>query len=198
MKIKENEEVTATEILKDEHRLIERMLVVLEDAALRIEWGEAIDAQRIRDILHFMRMFADSCHHRKEEMFLFPAMEEKGLSRESGPVGVMLEEHDLGRAEIGSMQDALQQYADGDREARKGITGHARKAVSILRDHIQKEDRVFFVMADQLFSEQEQTLLTESFRQAESSSVGCTMKGALVTLLDRLERGTSQQGTTIS
>jgi hemerythrin-like domain-containing protein len=63
----------ATEVLSDEHRVIERVLAVLQKLTTRpVEnsldcWRKALD---------FFSHFADQCHHFKEEQVLFPAMEE--------------------------------------------------------------------------------------------------------------------------
>ena len=83
----------AAEVLKHEHRIIERVLAVMERLAekpgigSKEVWEKAID---------FIRNFADKCHHLKEEQILFPALEEHGIPREGGPVGMMLLEHEAG------------------------------------------------------------------------------------------------------
>lgn len=79
-----------TDILKQEHRAIERMLTVLETTVQRMKQGENASPQIIRDALSFIQQFADRCHHGKEETILFTAMEQKGFSRDFGPLAVML------------------------------------------------------------------------------------------------------------
>lgn len=178
-----------TEILKEEHRHIERMLIIMEHAATRLEQGEKVPPDVFREAIHFIRMFADGCHHRKEEALLFPALVRIGFSTESGPVGVMLGEHDLGRAEIVGMHDALQKYAGGDSGATHKLITHTRDFVNLLRNHIIKEDNILFVMADQRLSPQEQTRLSEGFAEAERSGEACMMKKDLVALLEKMEHG---------
>jgi hemerythrin-like domain-containing protein len=156
-----------TEILKEEHRYIERMLTIMEGAASRVKHGEAVPPGVFRDAIHFIRMFADGCHHRKEEALLFPALVRIGFSPQSGPVGVMLSEHDLGRVEIRGMHAALERYSAGEPEAEKVLVAHAENFVVLLRNHIMKEDNILFAMADQRLSAQDQTRLSESFAEAE-------------------------------
>jgi hemerythrin-like domain-containing protein len=36
-------------------------------------------------MLAFFRTFTDTCHHGKEEGYLFPALEAIGVSRKNGP-----------------------------------------------------------------------------------------------------------------
>ncbi|MCX7887840.1 MAG: hemerythrin domain-containing protein, partial [Verrucomicrobiae bacterium] len=95
-----------TEILMAEHRVIEQVLNVLEAMAERAANGD-LNRQEARDAVAFFRGFADRCHHGKEEAQLFPAMEAKGIPREGGPIGVMLCEHEQGRAAVRGMAEAV-------------------------------------------------------------------------------------------
>lgn len=52
-----------------------------------------VPVEPLEQLLNFFRVFADLCHHGKEEQYLFPALEAAGIPRESGPAGVMLAEH---------------------------------------------------------------------------------------------------------
>ena len=75
-----------TEILSDEHRVIERVLNAL-DRLTAVPVNPSLE--QWRKALEFLRNFADQCHHFKEEKVLFPAMEEHGIPREGGPIGMM-------------------------------------------------------------------------------------------------------------
>jgi hemerythrin-like domain-containing protein len=72
----------ATEMLSDEHRVIERVLALLQKLTTKpVE--NSLDSWR--KTLDFLSHFVDQCHHFKEEQVLFPAMEERGVSRDGGP-----------------------------------------------------------------------------------------------------------------
>ena len=45
------------------------------------------------EVVYFLKIFADKCHHGKEENYLFKELINKGVTNEGGPVGVMLKEH---------------------------------------------------------------------------------------------------------
>ena len=81
----------------NEHRLIEQVLGSLETFASQVEEGLAPERPVLADYGTFLRGFADSCHHGKEEDILFQRMVERGFPRETGPVAVMLYEHEVGR-----------------------------------------------------------------------------------------------------
>ncbi len=57
----------ATEILMEEHRVIERVLTSLEIASNRLSLGQAIPADFFLKAADFIKGFADGCHHKKEE-----------------------------------------------------------------------------------------------------------------------------------
>ena len=89
-----------TEDLMNEHRVIERMLVVLSGACDRMEAGKEVERELFVSAADFFKNFADKCHHGKEEKLLFERMQARGLSGEVGPIAVMLREHQDGRAHV--------------------------------------------------------------------------------------------------
>jgi hemerythrin-like domain-containing protein len=180
--------MTATEELMTEHRAIERMLAVLDAAAGRLEAGERVRPDIFREAVDFVRNFADRCHHGKEEDNLFPRLEELGVPREGGPLGVMLFEHDEGRAYIGAIADAVDAYEGSEEAAARTIASNARGYVSLLRDHILKEERVLFPMADQVLSAADQRSLAESFERIETDVMGAGVHERYHRMLDELER----------
>ena len=135
---------TATGALRSEHRLILEVAGVLE----RILDRGGTDAASLGDCVSFFRLFADACHHGKEEDLLFPALESNGMPVDSGPIAVMLHEHRLGREFVGRMATALPAVADGDEAAKAEFAAAGRGYIELIRNHISKEDGVLFEMAD--------------------------------------------------
>ncbi len=160
--------MNASEILRNEHRVIERVLDVLQRIAERVELGNALDVDSARQAIAFFRGFADRCHHAKEEEHFFPAMESKGFPRHGGPTGVMLYEHQRGRECIAGMDQALGAVAAGEAGAAERFVRHARDYIDLLRQHIMKEDSCLFAMADQAFTAEDQNRLLEGFARAEA------------------------------
>ena len=178
----------ATEVLMEEHRAIERMLAVLETSAQQLRAGERVPAELFREAVDFVRNFADKCHHGKEEANLFPRLEERGVSKEGGPLGVMLEEHDMGREYIGAIDDAIGAYEGGDEAAAGVIEENVRAYIHLLRHHIWKEENVLFPMADEVLSADDQRELEERFEQVEAEVMGPGAHERYHKLLDRAER----------
>jgi len=72
----------STSQLKSDHRLILRGLEILRAVAHAIQRNEPGALTDAKAVLNFFHKFADHCHHEKEETILFPALIEKGLSRD--------------------------------------------------------------------------------------------------------------------
>ena len=174
----------ATELLSDEHRVIERVLAVLEKLTTRpVEnsldcWKKALD---------FFSHFADQCHHFKEEQVLFPAMEEHGIPREGGPIGMMLMEHEEGRGYVRAMLAAIRLVETKNEVAKEILVDKAKAYVRLLKDHIQKENEVLFRIADDVFSADEQKALLRSFEEHEAKEIGEGVHEKYLKLVEELE-----------
>lgn len=177
----------ASEVLKSEHRGIERMLKVLEREAVRLESGEQANVETIDQGIDFLRNFADQCHHRKEEKELFPAMRKAGVPVEGGPIGVMLEDHEHGRAYIRGMAESLNAYKGGDEAAAKSLAENIRGYTELLRSHIWKEDNVLFAMADKVLPDSIQAELVASFDRIEAEEMGPGVHERYHEMLDELD-----------
>jgi len=161
-----------TQILAEEHRVIEQVLDCLERMAEECQTSGHLDASAAKAAVDFFRAFADRCHHGKEEVHLFPAMEAKGFSAQCGPTAVMRLEHEQGRAHVRAMDEAIPLVAAGDAAGRGKFVEHARAYLELLRQHIQKEDHCLFTMADQAFSEADQQQLLAAFHHVEADEMG--------------------------
>ncbi len=180
--------MTATTVLKEEHRVIERMLAVLATAAQRLEAGERIRPDLFREAVDFVRNFADKNHHGKEEANLFPRLEERGVPKEGGPLGMMLHEHDLGRGFIQAIENAIEGYEQGGEAAAQLIAENIRSYVQLLTEHVWKEENVLFPMADQVLSEEDQQDLAERFERVEADVIGPGVLKRYTETLERMEQ----------
>lgn len=181
----------ATEILMEEHRVIERVLAAMEIAV------QLLEAKQLRpgffvDAAEFIKGFADGCHHKKEEGVLFPAMLAHGVRDQGGPIGVMMAEHTQGRTFTMAMRKAAQDLEAGDEAARAVIIENARGYIALLRQHIAKEDTVLFPMADRVISPAGQDKLAESFERIEHEEAGVGAHEKYLDLAEALEREANQ------
>ncbi len=178
----------ATEDLKSEHRVIERVLGSLELAAGKLEKGQAVRPGFFLDAADFIKNFADGCHHHKEEGVLFVKLVECGMPKEQGPIAVMLHEHEQGRAFTRDMREAAEKLAAGDQAARADIVENARGYAALLRQHITKEDNILFPMADRVIPLQEHDAVASAFAHVEHHETGPEVHQKYVALAEALER----------
>ncbi len=174
----------ATEALKQDHRVIEKVLGALEwlqehSGVHSLEtWKNAVD---------FIRNFADRCHHLKEEKLFFPALEERGIPNEGGPIGMMLMEHEEGRGYVRAMAGALDGWEKGQEASQAVVIENARAYVRLLREHIQKEDEILFHMADEVLTQGDQELLLRQFEEREAKEIGTGVYEKYLKIAEELE-----------
>ena len=182
----------ATDMLSEEHRVIERVLNSLERAARRLQEGQPVRPSFFLEAADFIKEFADGCHHRKEEGVLFEAMERAGVPRDGGPIGVMLIEHDQGRAHTRAMREAAQRLAVGDEAARDEVAGNALAYVALLRQHIPKEDNILYPMAEMAIPPARHAQLLDDFEHVEHEETGQGVHEKYLALAESLEREAAQ------
>ena len=178
----------ATEILSAEHQVILRVIQALETYTGRLAGGQDVRPGFFLQAADFVKGFADGCHHRKEENVLFKTMVDCGLPLQSGPVAVMLHEHELGRQYIRGLRQAATALEAGDQSARAEVIDNARGYADLLRQHIAKEDNILFPMADQVIPLDEQDQVVEGFEHVEHEETGEGVHEKYLALAEALER----------
>ncbi len=145
-----------------EHELIVEVLASLQALAEKLTAGGLIARQDVADFGRFFRDFADKCHHGKEEERLFVTMEEAGFPRDSGPLAVMLAEHDAGRQAVrGLLEIGARSGPLSEAECARTIN-YAGQFVPLLYAHIQKENNILYPMAQNTIPPQEFDRLDQS------------------------------------
>lgn len=155
-----------------EHRLIERMIAVLEGQARSAESPESIDLYLLGQGIDFLKTYADRCHHGKEEDYLFKALAGKSLSEELTKIfNELMEEHSIARATVKKLAAAREKALQGDPEAYREIAGLIARIAELYPAHIEKEDRHFFIPVMDYFSAEEKDSLLEEFRRFDQGLI---------------------------
>ena len=139
-------QIMSTASLKKDHDLIEKVLRAMWATIPLLKNGKTIPEPIISQVIDFTKNFTDVCHHGKEENSLFPALEKKGMPKESGPIAVMLMEHQITRKIAARMEESSKTYIK---------TGDAIQLVTDMQEyinhvvqHIWKENNRLFEMAE--------------------------------------------------
>lgn len=142
------------EELRADHEEISKELGLLEEAVK----DSTIDKKQVEHFLHFTENFAEP-HHKKEEEVLFPELERKGIPKEDGPIGMMLAEHEMKREYVKNLEKAAGDNSD-DEMRKNGLA-----IVSLLRDHIFKENNILYPMAEEVLSEKDMSELSHKCQE---------------------------------
>ena len=145
-----------------EHRLIERMIDVIAKEVMRIEKELSVDPSFIDTAVDFIRIYADRCHHGKEEDILFSALEKKNLKENDRKImEKLIEEHRRGRKIAGDLHKAKTLYLDGNKTALVNIIHLMKELVEFYPKHIEKEEKVFFKPSMSYFTDDEKDALLQ-------------------------------------
>ena len=156
-------------------------------ASQLVTMGAALALVTFPKALDFFRHFADQCHHLKEEKILFPVMEEHGIPRDGGPIGMMLTEHEEGRGYVRSMLAAVSLIEAKNQAAKETLLEIARAYLRLLREHIQKEDEILFRIADDVIPPDEQKMLLRTFEEHEAKEMGAGIHEKYLKIAEELE-----------
>jgi hemerythrin-like domain-containing protein len=159
----------ALDDLTSEHRLIERMIAALEQAAAALRRGASVSPDALTAAIEFVRGFADGCHHGKEERLLFPVLAAKHRMLRDGPVKVLTAEHEAGRTLMRDLEQAVTQIRDGKPAGAGAAANAIEQYVRMLHKHIAKEEQILFPVAEQVIAPAEAVELAERFSEHEAA-----------------------------
>ena len=160
------------ESMMQEHELIVSVLASLQALAERLASGGLVVRQDLADFGRFFRDFADKCHHGKEEDRLFVKMVEAGFPQDSGPIAVMLAEHDAGRQEVRGLLGIGAGAGPLNEMERVSAIDYARQLVPLLYAHIQKENNILYPLAQSTITPEEFARLDQSCEEFDQEIRG--------------------------
>lgn len=155
--------------LIDEHKGIITMLNIMQKVSLKINKKENVEKDHINKIIEFLSNFADKCHHGKEEDILFPEMAKNPANITL--INELLGEHMTGRDYIRGMKDSLNDFMAGS-PGSYHIAANMQGYTSLLINHIQKETKELFVIAEKEIPEKTKYLIEEKFEKLERDIIG--------------------------
>lgn len=136
-----------TTILSEEHQIILNVIEVMFEECEHMKNGEVIDHNFFRNVIYFIKNYADGFHHIKEEDILFKVILDKAAKMHCDPIPVMLHEHEEGRRYVKGMEDAL--YRNNVHKLTENASGYGH----LLQSHIYKEDNMLYPMAEEALSD---------------------------------------------
>lgn len=147
------------ELTADHKKILEKLNELAE-----VVRNSLIDKIKVKEFLDFTEVFAEP-HYQKEEKVLFPALEKKGIPNQGGPIGMMLFEHETKRAYVKKLKESLR---EGNEDK---IKENVQSMISLLRDHIYKEDNILYPCARDVLTEDELNTLAHQCEKIKKYGV---------------------------
>lgn len=149
-----------------EHRLIERMIKLMDGEVARIKQGGSPDTEFIDKAVDFIKTYADKLHHGKEEDILFRDLSKKDLTpAHRKTMDELVHEHVLGRANTKKLVEGRNKYKAGDNSGIKEILENMEILAKFYPKHIEKEDKHFFLPVMDYFDKQEKDAMLCEFTE---------------------------------
>lgn len=164
------EEVSANEDLMREHGVLDRVLLVYDEALRRIDGGQDLPPDAVAGGARVIRRFIEDYHEKLEEDHLFPRFEKAG--KLIALVSILRAQHEAGRrvtAEIQRLSTAATLKDDG---ARRTLADALRSFARMYRPHAAREDTVLFPAFRGLVTANEYDALGEQFERREHQIFG--------------------------
>ena len=134
--------VEVIDILRQEHRNIEKLLRVMEQELAVFDRGERPDYEVFGAILEFFKMYPDTCHHPKEDIIY-----EKFKACDPGraaSVADLQAEHREGAVRLRRVAQAIDNVLNDQELLRESVDRIVRDFIDTERKHIALEDEVIF------------------------------------------------------
>ena len=144
-------EKSPTEILRKEH---EKVLKILDNLEKNIDDKNIASMKKEISVLE--REF-DKHSLNKEEKVLFPEIE-KFMPREGGPTGMMIIEHK-------DLTESIKMF-NGEKDINNLIETGSH-IISLLREHIDKENNMLFMMAEMHLNNKQKEIILKKFKEID-------------------------------
>lgn len=175
-------EVTPGEDLMQEHGVLERILLLYDEAARRLERGERLDPAPVASAAAIVRRFVEEYHERLEERHVFPRMERARVEVEL--VAVLRRQHERGR----ELTRAIEQRAGAGAAAGPELALGLRGFVRMYRPHAAREETVLIPAFRGLVGRAAYRELGEAFEREEHARFGERGFAETVAEVARLEQ----------
>jgi len=171
-----------------EHEMIERSMAVLKNCLDHIDASLKHPRQMLRAI-DFLLEFGDKIHNRKEEEFLFPLMQTRGVPVAGGPIGVMLQEHEMERDLLVWMAGQVASLAKSQPDQRQEFCRKGYEYLRIRAEHIWKENDILYNLARKVLNQRDEADLLASFQNLNESTYGEDAAEKFNRMLNEVEAG---------
>ncbi|MEW5895908.1 MAG: hemerythrin domain-containing protein [Candidatus Omnitrophota bacterium] len=151
-------------LLMKEHRLIEKMVRVIDGKIKEYKGSGRPDGFFINGVVDFFKVYADKNHHGKEEEILFARLENRDITLQHRAIMQnLLRDHVQSRKIVGKIRELNAGIFKNSPQAIDEVIAHLQTLASLYTNHIDVEDNHFFLPVMGYFSKVEQEKMIEDF-----------------------------------
>jgi len=154
---------TAINQMAAEHRHIETVIKSLQDGVTALEKRQRLNVGKLRNVVEFLRVYADQRHHQREEALFFPILVKRGVPPQGCPIGGLNHEHEKGRALVSALDEQITLYEQHRTGANETLRQTLQEIIKLYRHHLWMEDSMVFPMAEKLISKDDNRELMIKF-----------------------------------
>jgi hemerythrin-like domain-containing protein len=151
--------MSPTRLLVSEHLVIEQVLNCLERLIEASQRQRRLDETCARDVVIFLRAFAERCHQHKLESQVLPAVQAAGALPPRCLQCPMLHRHRQSREHLDAMEAAIEPAAAGNANAVRQFTDHGQAYIELLLEYIETAEDCLFPIINQTLSEADKSQL---------------------------------------
>jgi hemerythrin-like domain-containing protein len=166
----EEEDVTPSEDLMREHGVLNRVLLIYDEAIRRIDARHDLPPDAVHNGAEIIRTFIEEYHEKLEEDYLFPRFEKAGTLADV--TKVLRVQHEAGR----KLTQRITQLATAQSLKESSSAAMLKDALvqfnRMYRPHEAREDTVLFPALRRIVSKHELDALGEEFEKKEHALFG--------------------------
>ncbi|GAA5190853.1 hemerythrin domain-containing protein [Ferrimonas gelatinilytica] len=126
------------ERIHTDHKHISKLLNLLDKKAIRLEDGEAINLNFLRDVIDYLQRYADHSHHPMEDILYHYYLDKNGGSQ--GAIHRLEEEHAILREATDQLMDTLNMILNDAVVPRDRLIANIKDFAAMQRRHLAQEE----------------------------------------------------------
>lgn len=136
------------EKIKEEHQDILLMLNILEKVLERFSKEGEVNEKHLKFLLEYAEEFIEKAHHKREEVILYPALENTSNPDELQIIEIDLGEHELSKKYIRGLDEAVRRFFAGEKEVLEEVIKFSRDYIDLTHQHAKREDEQIFLLVE--------------------------------------------------
>ena len=172
------------ETLREEHRNIEELLLVLEQELILFDRNERPDYDIIQGIIRYFEDYPDCCHHPKEDMIFEKLKARDSIAAES--VGDLEAEHQNEGKRLRQVAHVVRSVLTDHDILRQTFHNTLRDFIDLERKHIDMEERVLFPTAIKALRPEDWAEIEAGWDEKQDSLFNAAIEERCQTLRERI------------